>query len=497
MAVRVKFPLKMPDGTQARTIEDLREHFDYNSVLGYYQNGKLETWLKDRDYTKEAQMIGYLRPSSDDLMKEICEILGVEYFESKNTIMSISSVERKNDNYERLKQYTADDEILNNADNVAFSQEELLRLLDKDKKKIYLCGDEFVIPGDIASIKYIGINDPKITIKGDVISEGIEIANAICDLSGYKGGYNDFEVMFRNNPQLGFLMLNKYLEYLKDRDMTASNDNYIKLIKILAFCYRYGFGTEKNEDKYIGYCKIAAEHNDAKAQYRLGRFYEDKGEIKEAFEWYSKAAQQDYVHALSRLGGIYYYGKGVDEDLTMAFLYWSRAAQKGDVHAMRVIGECYIDGEGVGKDEERGIQLLQSAYEQGNKEAVSYLIRYKPDIIDISDALIFAIGGKDNLDEDGGIVWREDAGLQISAFQISVIDRCKIEQEALYSLQQLHNAFIPARDINELFIQNYDKKNHGKFVITLRNFELKNEDVKSLRKNFGEKEFHIVYADNK
>jgi len=41
----VKFPLKMPDGTAVRTIEELREHFDLRTVLDYYSSGWLKEWL--------------------------------------------------------------------------------------------------------------------------------------------------------------------------------------------------------------------------------------------------------------------------------------------------------------------------------------------------------------------------------------------------------------------------------------------------------------------
>ena len=44
----VKFPLIMSDGTPVRTIEELREHFDLEAVLGYYSNGRLIKWLEDR-----------------------------------------------------------------------------------------------------------------------------------------------------------------------------------------------------------------------------------------------------------------------------------------------------------------------------------------------------------------------------------------------------------------------------------------------------------------
>ena len=41
MAKKIRFPLEMPDGTQVRTLQDLKEHFDLVSALEYYKSGKL------------------------------------------------------------------------------------------------------------------------------------------------------------------------------------------------------------------------------------------------------------------------------------------------------------------------------------------------------------------------------------------------------------------------------------------------------------------------
>ena len=50
MARKVKFPLKLADGTEARTLDELREHFDSESVVGYFHDGRLLTWLRSRYY---------------------------------------------------------------------------------------------------------------------------------------------------------------------------------------------------------------------------------------------------------------------------------------------------------------------------------------------------------------------------------------------------------------------------------------------------------------
>ena len=62
MAKKIRFPLKMANGTDVRTIEELRTNFDLTTVLGYYADGKLITWLRDRFYDTEADKIEQQSP---------------------------------------------------------------------------------------------------------------------------------------------------------------------------------------------------------------------------------------------------------------------------------------------------------------------------------------------------------------------------------------------------------------------------------------------------
>ena len=38
MAKKIRFPLKLAEGAEVRTLEELREHFDLEALLGYYKN---------------------------------------------------------------------------------------------------------------------------------------------------------------------------------------------------------------------------------------------------------------------------------------------------------------------------------------------------------------------------------------------------------------------------------------------------------------------------
>lgn len=158
--MKIKFPLKMADDAQVRTIEELRAHFDLASVLRYYDNGKLSEWLSDRYYEEEAEKVGALDSTSDNFKQQLCDIFGMPNNES----VDLTDISARNKRLEHLKQYTADDAILSAIDYVAFAQEELIDLLDKDRQKIYLCGEQFNIPGDTQHVTFIGVNLPTIHI---------------------------------------------------------------------------------------------------------------------------------------------------------------------------------------------------------------------------------------------------------------------------------------------------------------------------------------------
>ena len=51
---KIKFALELKDGEEARSMEELRAHFDLEKIIGYFQDGKLVEWLDDRFYTDEA-----------------------------------------------------------------------------------------------------------------------------------------------------------------------------------------------------------------------------------------------------------------------------------------------------------------------------------------------------------------------------------------------------------------------------------------------------------
>ena len=165
MARKVKFALEMADGTKVRSnLEELREHFDMESIASYYLSGKLLEWLEDRYYDDEAAKIEELDKDSPNLNAQLCAIIGVDA--SKYDALDLEAVERLNEKKTILRQKTSDSTIIDNAMITALNQEDLADLLDLESPVIYLCGDKFNIPIRVEHKRYVGIlGTPKVEIR--------------------------------------------------------------------------------------------------------------------------------------------------------------------------------------------------------------------------------------------------------------------------------------------------------------------------------------------
>lgn len=163
MAKKIRFPLQM-NGADVRTIEDLRENFDLESVLGYFTNGKLITWLKDRYYDNEAVAIEALSVDDTDLNQKLMSILGISA-DTETEEIDLETIQRRNEKLMLLRQITDDKEIIDNVDSVAFNQDELYDILDEGVATIYLCQNEFEVPLTVKNRCYIGLGNPTVKLR--------------------------------------------------------------------------------------------------------------------------------------------------------------------------------------------------------------------------------------------------------------------------------------------------------------------------------------------
>lgn len=129
------------------------------------------------------------------------------------------------------------------------------------------------------------------------------------------------------------------------------------------------FGTSIDSTMY----KLAAEHNDASAQYLVGRNYltgkSVSKNIPEAVAWLEKAAKQNHKRALYTLGRIYFFGQGVKPDKTTGMAYIGKAGEAGLDEAQLFLGKYYLGENGGNVSLTDAKKWLQSAAEFSNPRA--------------------------------------------------------------------------------------------------------------------------------
>lgn len=166
MAKTIRFPLEMKNGEMVRTIEALREAFDPEKLIAHFANGKLQTWLSDRHYLKELELVSVLKVEDEELLQKLCTILQIEVGSME---IQVEDVLRRRNLEKELRQFTDDEKIWNHLELVATTQEQFEELINTGQAQIYLFGDIFSLPRTITNAEIYGINNPELKIDTDEI----------------------------------------------------------------------------------------------------------------------------------------------------------------------------------------------------------------------------------------------------------------------------------------------------------------------------------------
>ena len=250
MAKKIKFALEMANGEQVRNINALKEHFDIEKAAGYYLSGKLLTWLRDRYYDFEAEQVEQLSKDDKHLNQKLCSIFGIEYDGEE---LDTEEIAWRTERLNKLKQYTADKEILSKVDQVAFNQEDLSDLIDEKIQEIYLCANRFTIPLSVTNKNYIGIGKAIAVIRSDKVVDFATLKISFVNVT-----FDD-----------------EYTCTLENAMITAQNQQANKM---------------NYNSELISELSFRAKKGYSRAMKELGDIYREQGDEKRALKWYKKAA---------------------------------------------------------------------------------------------------------------------------------------------------------------------------------------------------------------
>lgn len=124
-----------------------------------------------------------------------------------------------------------------------------------------------------------------------------------------------------------------------------------------------------------------ANGGDSNAQYDLASCYWNGDgvavNLKEAFYWYKKSAEQGNYNGENALGNCYKWGQGVDQNYSLAMDWYLKAAKRNHHYAQYSLGEMYEKGLGVKIDLETALGWYQAAAENNNTNAADKVEKLK------------------------------------------------------------------------------------------------------------------------
>lgn len=128
--------------------------------------------------------------------------------------------------------------------------------------------------------------------------------------------------------------------------------------------YHYSLYLEENtKEDFSKPLLMAAEMGYPKAQFDVFKIEHKKGNFQEAFNWLSKAAEQNEAEAIVLLAGLYVGGvyEFIPENSSKALALYEKASNLGDESSTFIAGMFYCEGFGTTVDVGKGILFLEKA----------------------------------------------------------------------------------------------------------------------------------------
>lgn len=214
---------------------------------------------------------------------------------------------------------------------------------------------------------------------------------ALCYLEGY-GVHKDlakaeelFAILAEKKDedamyQLGCIYLSKESDQYSRKSfrlfLESAKEGQVSAMCELGLCYLHGHGTDVDEKKALEWLTKSAQEDCESAQWELGDCYYWGTETIEidyemAFKWYQASALQGNNYAKCCLADCYYFGEGVVEDEDKAMELYNACANENYAHAMYRLGVVEMEKETPDMEIAQGWFKLAS--DLGDEDAIEEL----------------------------------------------------------------------------------------------------------------------------
>lgn len=157
---------------------------------------------------------------------------------------------------------------------------------------------------------------------------------------------------------------------------------------LLGRAYRNGWGVKTDADAAFTHLKIAADADDARAQWNLVMMLLSGEGVTAnpalAYDYVRKSAEQGHEDGMISLAVMLALGQGVKPTPAEARCWYEQAARQGSAHALRGLGMMLLVGEGGPSDPVTGTAYVELAAEAGDANAATLLKHYAAPLSQLS-----------------------------------------------------------------------------------------------------------------
>lgn len=172
---------------------------------------------------------------------------------------------------------------------------------------------------------------------------------------------NNIAQMKKNQRLAQSMNVNQVIESAKRGDASSQFNLAVMLYK--------GENMPQNRNEAYRWFKAAADQGHQKAKLNLDLFTMND----EVFDLIILGAEQGLDFAQHQVGNIYYYGNGVPQDYDKAFEWYAKAANQNYLDSKFSIAVMALKGEGFDKDEKVGFEIMENAASQGHADSQAML----------------------------------------------------------------------------------------------------------------------------
>lgn len=140
----------------------------------------------------------------------------------------------------------------------------------------------------------------------------------------------------------------------------------------LGWAFTYGVGVDPDPETAFDWYLRAAEEDYYLAYHVVAELCYGMQNYDEAIRWYKKAAEEGFAEDMNALGNIYFHGMVAAQDYAEALKWYLMAADEGDEVAMHSAADILAYGYGgVPVDDSRAFALYLEAAQMGNVHSMN------------------------------------------------------------------------------------------------------------------------------